>query len=602
MGAESDWRVPGFDELAELGAGSQGRAVLVREEATGRLAVLKYAAAHDETARDRFRKESVLLKEVLSPYVARWYGHFEGPGTAAILMEAVDGVSLQTLLVRNGAMPPEAALAILKGSLLGLSAAHDRGVVHGDYKPSNVVVSPRSTSKLVDFGIAGLAGERSAGGTPRYMAPEQWARGKNTPATDVYAATCVFFECITGEPPYSGDLREQHTSAALPVDRVPSSLRPLVEQGMAKAPEARPENAAAFVNGLEAVAGTAFGPGWEERGWTVLRQGALALAALSPLAVVGAALAPGSTGGGTAGLAAHAGHGAMRAGSRAAGKSWLGSVSGSKAVIAIAGAAVVGAAGTAGVVVANSGHGPAAAPASKTASPKLVLTTTTQQYDPPPTPGALIQGPYIAVRGTGDPALIARINAALRKPLEDQTAQEIAEYKAGIAQYGKLDPVTAKDCKPGFAKVESATVALQRPTLLAVSYRLHLASCFHDGAGGMANVLVDLTTGRQLTADDIFQPAVMTESGVGTLLGRLKLQNVDPECDGTYAGRPNIFLRNLRSQKDPAIAFAPIQPVLLTGDGLTIAVAVDHLCGHMYWNAPYSAVRDLIQPGILARL
>lgn len=606
-GAVSEWRVAGFTEVAELGVGAQGRAVLVREEATGRLAVLKYAAVCDEVARHRFRGESVLLKQVQSPYVARWFGHFEGPDTAAILMEAVDGVSLRILLTENGAMSPEAALAILKGSLLGLSAAHALGIVHRDYKPANVVVRPRETSKLIDFGIAGLAGERAFSGTPKYMAPEQWTGEPSSPATDVYAATCVFFECVTGEPPYSGQLQEQHTAGALPVDRMPEALRPLIEQGMAKTPQARPESAAAFVTVLETIAGTAYGPDWEERGWTVLRQGALALAALSPLAVAAATLAPGTAGGGAvaAGHAISAAHGAVRAGSRAARKSWVSSLAGSKVALAVAAATAVG---TAAVVVVNSGHAahkPVAA-SSKSAPLKLTLTATTRSYQTPSTPGALLQGSYIQVSGTGDPALITKINTTLRKPLDDETAQEISEYRAGVAKYGPLDPATAQYCKPGRAQVDLPSVTLQRPTLLAVSYQMHLGSCFHDNASGSANVIVDLTTGRQLTAKDILQPAVMTESGIGTLIGRMKIRNAPSECSDyeVLISQPKNFLGNLNAAPDPAIFgnTVPIHPVLLTSDGLTIASPIGHSCGGLYWDTPYSAVHDLIQPGILARL
>src|SRR5689334_10705092 len=82
---DGEWRVPGFTELRELGAGGQGRAVLVRDDATGRPAVAKYVTiAGDETARARFRQESVLLKGVESPYVARWYGHYESDDVSAI--------------------------------------------------------------------------------------------------------------------------------------------------------------------------------------------------------------------------------------------------------------------------------------------------------------------------------------------------------------------------------------------------------------------------------------------------------------------------------------------------------------------------------------
>ena len=87
---------------------------------------------------------------------------------------------------------------VLKGSLLGLAAAHAMGIVHRDYKPENVLVDAEGTSKLTDFGVAARREQHPACGTPLYMAPEQWDGSPATPATDIYAATAVFFECLTG--------------------------------------------------------------------------------------------------------------------------------------------------------------------------------------------------------------------------------------------------------------------------------------------------------------------------------------------------------------------------------------------------------------------
>ncbi|OLT33245.1 hypothetical protein BJF79_08180 [Actinomadura sp. CNU-125] len=122
----------------------------------------------------------------------------------ALIMEAVEGVTLKEVLARHGELAPEAALVVLKGSLLGLAAAHTVGVVHRDYKPANVMVPADGRSKLIDFGVAVAAGDASASGTPAYMAPEQWRGEAVSPATDVYAATCVFFECVTGRRPFAG--------------------------------------------------------------------------------------------------------------------------------------------------------------------------------------------------------------------------------------------------------------------------------------------------------------------------------------------------------------------------------------------------------------
>jgi serine/threonine-protein kinase len=196
-------------------------------------------------------------------------------------MELVSGVSLHEMIVRRGPTGPEAALTVLKGSLLGLAAAHTLGIVHRDYKPENVLVDTAGNSKLADFGVAVRAGKQaSAAGTPLYMAPEQWQGAPSSPATDVYAATAVFFECLTGKTPFSGkllQLQEQHVTASVPVDRVETPLQGLIARGMAKNPAGRPQTAIAFVAELESAAGAAYGPDWEERGRSHLAERAAAL-------------------------------------------------------------------------------------------------------------------------------------------------------------------------------------------------------------------------------------------------------------------------------------------------------------------------------------
>ncbi|MFC5216599.1 serine/threonine-protein kinase [Streptomyces coerulescens] len=295
----SMWEVPGYTESLELGSGASGRVVLAVHEETGVAVAVKYLS---EALRTRpgfvhdFRAEARLLGGLESPYVTGLYEYVESPHGAAIVMELVDGISLRTLLSRQGPLGPEAALVILKGSLLGLADAHRVGVVHRDYKPENVLVAPDGSSRLVDFGIAVDSGT-SAGvaGTPSYMAPEQWTGAPASPAADVYAATATFFECLTGRKPYAGEnfaeLALQHVEAPVPADEAPEAVRGLVRRGLAKDPAQRPAQAEEFVTELEAVAGTAYGPDWEERG----RGRLAALVALLPLLLPSARGVPRTT-------------------------------------------------------------------------------------------------------------------------------------------------------------------------------------------------------------------------------------------------------------------------------------------------------------------
>ncbi|MEU1616749.1 protein kinase [Streptomyces sp. NPDC005722] len=283
----SGWRVPGYTEARELGSGGGGRVLLAFHDATSTPVAIKYLS--DELRADpgflqEFRAEAQLLGGLETPYVVSLYEYVEGPHGAAIVMELVDGIALRALLRQEGATGPEAALVVLKGSLLGLAAAHRTGVVHRDYKPENVLVAADGSSKLVDFGIALRSGTKGAVvGTPAYMAPEQWNGRTASPAADVYAVTATFYECLTGRKPFRGEnfaeLAVQHIEAPVPVEEAPEPVRQLILHGMAKDPAQRPADAEAFVAELEVIAGAAYGSDWEERGQRRLA----ALAALLPL-------------------------------------------------------------------------------------------------------------------------------------------------------------------------------------------------------------------------------------------------------------------------------------------------------------------------------
>ena len=284
------WSVPGYTGVKALGSGGFGEVVLARHDGSGRQVAIKYLRRDllaDERFAAMFRGEAAVLASLDDPHVVRLHEYVESAGGAAIVMELVDGVSLRQILARHGATTAEAALVVLRGSLLGLAAAHARGVVHRDYKPDNVLVDGDGASKLTDFGIAALAGDRSArGGTLAYAPPEQFGGGPASPAGDVYAATATFFECLTGQPPFRGDtaaaLMYQHMAEPVPVEAVPGPLRPLIAAGMAKQPADRPADAAAFAAALDQVAAQAYGPRWYQRGRSHLGEAALLLAALWP--------------------------------------------------------------------------------------------------------------------------------------------------------------------------------------------------------------------------------------------------------------------------------------------------------------------------------
>ena len=286
----TEWNVPGFTEVRALGSGAFGEVVLARHDRSGTLVAIKYLRRdllRDAEFTEAFRSEAAVLATVNDPHVVRLYEYIESPHGAAIVMELIDGVSLREILTHQGATTAEAALLILMGSLLGLAAAHRRGVVHRDYKPGNVLVNGDGDSKLTDFGIAARAGDSPIpAGTLVYAPPEQIEGSPASPASDVYAATATFYECLVGRPPFTADTAEQlmylHLAEPVPLDPVPEPLRPLVTAGMAKDPRDRPADASTFVAELTAVASGAYGRHWQERGRSHLGEAALLLAALWP--------------------------------------------------------------------------------------------------------------------------------------------------------------------------------------------------------------------------------------------------------------------------------------------------------------------------------
>ena len=270
----AEWSVPGYTEERLLGHGVSGRVVAAVNDATGQRVAIKYL--RENLVRDtgflgELRSEAELLASINAPHMVRVFDYVEQPGEgAAIVMELVDGVSLHEMLARRGPLGAAAALVVLKDLLLALAAAHSHRLAHRDVKPENVLIDARGWCTLTDFGVAVKTDKQMrVPGTPEYMAPELWHGAPNVPATDIYAATAVLCESLAGKPPFSGRagrLRDHHESTPVPLDEFDPPLQDLIASGLAKDPAARPRNAMSFVSELEARAGAAYGPYWEDEG------------------------------------------------------------------------------------------------------------------------------------------------------------------------------------------------------------------------------------------------------------------------------------------------------------------------------------------------
>ena len=288
-----EWTVPGYAEERPLGRGVSGRVVAAVNKTTGQRVAIKYFDQNlllgDPKFLRKFRADAELLMSLDSAHVARIFDFVEEPGRGvAVVTALVEGVSLREMITRRGPLGAEAALVVLKDSLLGLAAAHSLPVTHRDLKPDNVLIDAKGWCTLTDFDIAVKASKRiSARGTPPYMAPELWDGASSAPTSDIYAATVTLWESLTGKPPFSGGLRRlrrQHKSASVPLVRVDQALQGLIASGMAKDPADRPQSARSVVHDLEAAAADAYGPDWEEHGRSELGERA---ASLLPLLAAG---------------------------------------------------------------------------------------------------------------------------------------------------------------------------------------------------------------------------------------------------------------------------------------------------------------------------
>jgi serine/threonine protein kinase len=263
----------------EVGSGGMGVVYKATDTRLNRAVAIK--AIHDGRFRqtgDALRVEALAAASIDHPYICKIYELIEDDADAYLVMEFVEGETLSAILHR-GKPPISQSVQLASEIVEGLAAAHGRGLVHRDVKPSNVIVTPDGHVKLLDFGIARAdviakpsdrtrtspsdASDHSAG-TPQYMSPEQAAGQPVTFKADLFSVGVVLFECLTGQLPFTGSsaydyVRHLLTDAPRRLDRLapgaPAALVDLVERCLEKNPAERPESASAVLGELRHVAG-----------------------------------------------------------------------------------------------------------------------------------------------------------------------------------------------------------------------------------------------------------------------------------------------------------------------------------------------------------
>jgi serine/threonine protein kinase len=206
-----------LDELA--GRGGMGVVFRATHIALERRVAVKLIApqlAADEMFRQRFQRESRVAASIDHPHVIPIFDAGDENGQLYVAMRYVEGTDLGALLAREGELEPAQAVDIVAQVAEALDAAHERGLVHRDVKPANVLLERRASgyhSYLTDFGLVKTVGAASGAltrtgqwlGTPDYAAPEQINGADVDARTDVYALGCMLYHTITGKPPFKGD-------------------------------------------------------------------------------------------------------------------------------------------------------------------------------------------------------------------------------------------------------------------------------------------------------------------------------------------------------------------------------------------------------------
>jgi len=266
-----------YEILDLVGEGGLGRVYIaqhVRLERRYALKVPSAKAASTPKARQRFAQEAIAASRLDHPNVVGVVDFGETPsGLIYIVMELADGDSLTRHLDYRGVFAPAEALAMTRQIALGLDHAHQRGLIHRDLKPDNIIIEASDgRPRILDFGLAILRELGDAGrlttigmvvGTPWYMAPEQ-AMGKPLdPRADLFALGIMTFEMMAGCLPFDGDpqqIIEKHISAKMPrfAERVPGlaidpEVEALVQRMMARDPDERPNSAAEVVGAIDEI-------------------------------------------------------------------------------------------------------------------------------------------------------------------------------------------------------------------------------------------------------------------------------------------------------------------------------------------------------------
>ena len=255
-------RIGRYQVLGELGQGAMGTVYRGRDEGLDRDVAVKVMSKGmaDADARARFLREARAAARLQHPNIVVIYELGEHEGAPFMALELLEGVDLQRGIDAGVRPDPRATLPVVLQLLAGLGHAHEHGIVHRDVKPSNVFLPFGRPAKIMDFGVARLAGlgTTTAGvvvGTPNYMSPEQASAGEVDGRSDLFSAGLILYELVTGEKAYQADslvailykiLHEPPDLSLIPEGRQWERLRAVLSRALARKADDRYPDARAM--------------------------------------------------------------------------------------------------------------------------------------------------------------------------------------------------------------------------------------------------------------------------------------------------------------------------------------------------------------------
>jgi eukaryotic-like serine/threonine-protein kinase len=261
--------IQNYQVTAHLGEGGMGVVYKATDEVLGRdvaLKMLHTPLVNQSQFLERFKKEARILAKLLHPNIAVIYNFIEQDNRHFMVMEYVEGSNLDQLLRNRNSLSFKAVVPVILQALEGLQHAHKKGICHRDIKPSNLILTPDGTVKLMDFGIAKIAGEQRLTqvarviGTLEYMAPELIEGKDPSVATDIYALGVTMYELLTGRLPFSGStdfnvmqdiLKKNPLSPEKLNESIPKALCDIIIKALQKKPGERFEDAKDFQAALQ---------------------------------------------------------------------------------------------------------------------------------------------------------------------------------------------------------------------------------------------------------------------------------------------------------------------------------------------------------------